>query len=458
MAFLDEAIRQAQAAVEHKFLFRKIGLPFDYASHPDDFPSKAFATAKEARANFPNPSGLGSGYHFSCRNHALLFDAYLLRVELGIEAPGDEAILDRLIGGLIRLDTVAPKSFLVGGLSPDGRGFYAQPQRENHAAWAFAVARGLATAAVAPESQEKFRSIAGKWMERIRREKFRLCGIDSKPFAGCDLSRPEPDAGPFLLAMLLAAARSSGDGKEYEAYAAAAEEESRARLASPPARPDVEDMQSLLWRQASLTLIAGFDTEPERVGLAKERLRENATTAARRIPSWREWDKSLLETDVDLEWRRCAKAPLDQSPFGFVPPPSWARLANEAVLEEALSAMYIVLLAGEADLAEPHVADMEECLAATPWQSVVTLNALAPAIGVHARGVEFGLWDKTLYDSRREPPASEISFAAKYLEPDYDTRYPDRAGHADAPPGKRKAEQGKGEGNAKKRRRRRRKA
>ncbi len=65
--FLDEAIRQAQAAAEQKFLFRKIGLPFDYASQPDDFPSKAFANAKEARSNLPNPDGLGSGFHFSCR-------------------------------------------------------------------------------------------------------------------------------------------------------------------------------------------------------------------------------------------------------------------------------------------------------------------------------------------------------------------------------------------------------
>ena len=458
MALLDDSAKQAQATVEQKFLFRKIGLPFDYASNPDDFPSRAFATAKEARSGLPNPLGLGGGYHYSCRNHALLFDSYLLRIELGIEAQGDEAILDRLIGGLIRLATVAPKSFLVGGLSPDGRGFYARPLRENHAAWAFAVTRGLSTPAISPESQDKFRSIAGKWMDRAKREKFRLLGMDGKNPSVCDLSQPEADNGPFLLAMLLTAARASGDDKDHEAYVQAAEENARVRLDAFLPHEIQEDVQILLWRQAALAIVAEHDPEPERAALARKRMHENAQTAARRIVAWRDWDSSMLDIEVDLEWRKCPKVPLDENPLGFTPPESWARLEKEKVLEEALSAMYVMLLAGDAEFLEPHVAEMEECLATLPWKSLVSLNSIAPAIGVHARGVELGLWDKTLYESCRETPSSEVSFSAKYMEPDYDDENPEKAGHNEEPPGKRKAEpQGKGEGGGRKRRRRRRK-
>ncbi len=454
MPFLDDAIKQVQTAIEHKFLFRKIGLPFDYASKPDDFPSKAFATAKEARGNIPNQSGLGGGYAFSCRNHSLLFDGYLLRMELGIEAPGDEAILDRLIGGLIRLDTVAPKSFLVGGLAPDGRGFYAMPFRANHAAWLYAVHRGLGTAAIAPESQEKFRSIAGKWIDRVRREKFKLHTVDNKPVADGDFSAPDHVDGPLLLAMQLTAAIASNNDKDFEAYATLADENNRARLAAGPAYTERATMPELALRQYCLSVIAASDPDAERAALAKTRMAEYAAQAGGFIRLWHEWDDSLVETEVDLNWRNCEKASVDVSPFGFVPPPSWERMAKEQPLAEAMSAMLAVLLAGDSELAKQYQDDMAECLSTVPWDGIMTLNALAPALTVHARGVEMGLWDVDLFESRREPPSSEISFAAKYLEPDYDEENPGKAGHSSPPPGK--AGQKSGDAPHKRRRRRRR--
>lgn len=460
--YLDDAVRQVQAAVEQKFLFRKIGLPFDYASNPEDFPSKCFATAKEARSNLPNPSGLGAGFHFSCRNHALLFDSYLLRIESGIEGGGDETILDRLIGGLIRLATVAPKSFLVGGLAPDGRGFYGQPKRENHAAWAFSCMRGLMTAAIAPESQEKFRSIAGKWMDRIRREKFRLNTVDGKPAPQGDISQPEPESGPLLLAMLLTAAKASGEEKDWQQYIQMAEENERARLGGYAPGDDWSGrIPELLWRQAALSVIAENDPEPERVELAKTRMREYAAVALKRIDAWRAWDGGMIEEPVDFDWRKCEKISLEESPYGFVRPASWERVDREAAIEESLSAAYIVLLCKDAALMEAQVAEIAECLRTVPWGSMASLATIAPAIGVHVRGAEMGLWDEGLYDSRREAPSSEMSFAAKYMEPDYDDENPDKGGHTDVPPGKRKAEakaKGDNGGGHKKRRRRKKRA
>ncbi len=453
MAFLDDAVKQVQTAVEQKFLFRKIGLPFDYASKPDDFPSKAFATAKEARANQPNPTGLGAGYAFSCRNHSLLFDGYLLRIELGIESAGDEAILDRLIGGLIRLDTVAPKSFLVGGLAPDGRGFYAMSSRQNHAAWAHAIHRGLKTAAIAPESQDKFRSIAGKWMDRVRREKFRLHTVDGKPVANGDFSQANQEDGPLLLAMLLTAAVASNEDKDFENYAAVADENDRARLRPYTGAVNADSLADLVLRQMCLSVIAGSDPNEERVGLAKARLVENAHKALPFMSAWLAWDASMLETDVDLDWRTFEKAPLDSSPYGFVPPPSWERIAKEQAIATALNAMLALMMAGDEELAKTNVGEMEQCLSTLPWDGMITLNALAPALSVHARGMEMNLWDGELFASRREPPSAETSFAAKYLEPEYDDENPDKAGHRAPPPGKAAKA---GEAPQKRRRRRRR--
>lgn len=450
---VDESIRTAQAVIEQKFLFRKLGLPFDYASSPDDFPSKFFATSKEARTNTPNPSGLGGGFYYSCRNHALLFDGYLLRVELGIESPGDEGILDRLIGGLIRLATVAPKSFLVGGLAPDGRGFYGRPLRENHAAWAFGIMRGLTTAAISPESQEKFRSIAQKWMDRIRRDRLRLQTVDGRSAPGGDLTRLDGDMGPFYLAMLLTAARASGEERDARAYAAAAEEGEGARLSgfAPEGGWGVESMGDLLWRQAALAVIRAWETDEGRLGVVGERMRENANAAAAHVDAWRGCEVSGLGA-VDLGWRNFPKVPLSVSPYGFETPESWERFVVEGRVAGALAAGYVMALTGEAGVLGLGGEGLEACLRGMDWGGLVMLNAVAPAIGLHGRGVELGLWDRELYDEHRVVDMGELSLAARYLEEDYDERNPEKAGHRAVP----RPERAEGGGGQKRRRRRRR--
>lgn len=456
MSFLDDTVREVQNAVEQRFLFRKLGLPFDYASSPDDFPSKAFATAKEARAALPDIHGRGSGYAYSCRNHAMLFDSYLLRMELGLNAGNDEQILDRLIGGLIRLATVAPKAFLVGGLAPDGRGFYAGTCWENHAAWAFAASRGMETSAVAPESQEKFRSIAGKWADRLRRDKYVLKTIDGKPLPDADLSAPGSSMGPMLLATVLTLCLASREEKDREEYAALAEENGRSRLGQFDGLKELSP-ERLLWRQTCLSIIFRHDPDAGRRDLAREGMVALARVASKRIDAWRGWDPGLVDANVELDWRGRPPAESPNAPFAFSPHQSWLRMEREQPIEESLNAMYAVLLAGDRELAECVAEPFASCLGAVPWGKVMTLSALAPVVAVHARGLELGLWDQALLDSRRMEPASEMSFAAKYLEPDYDEANPGKAGHSAPPPGKnREPEPGKGGGEGKRRKRRRR--
>ncbi|MDR1613648.1 MAG: hypothetical protein LBT97_12830 [Planctomycetota bacterium] len=459
MPFLDEAVRQAQNAVETKFLFRKLGLPFDFASGPDDFPSRNFAAARETRVGEPNPHGLGAGFSHSCRNHALLFDGYLARIELGIETPSDEMILDRLIGGLIRLATMAPKSFLVGGLAADGRGFYGAADWRNHAAWSFAALRGHQTAAISPESQEKFRSIAGKWLERLKRDQYRVLSVDGKPSPDGDLSADNPLIGPVYLAILLAGALAGGDPEALALYAAAASPGGSARLSPAPEDWSGAD-DAMLWRQVGLSVVAKHDPDPDRAATAKKRMAESARSALRGIGRWREWDDSLLGVDVDLNWRDRPRAPeAETGGLGFRPHQSWERIARERAIHDALASMLIVLLAGDRELAEAAEPEIGACIGGIPWNGMVWLDAVAPLIAIHARGAELELWDRGLYAARRVEDQAEVSIAAKYLEPAYDRDHPDQAGHRAPPPGKAgRNDPAKPEPGARRKKRKRRKA
>ena len=115
----------------------------------------------------------------------------------------------------------------------------------------------------------------------------------------------------------------------------------------------------------------------------------------------------------------------------------------------------VLVLAGDGELAEPHVPEMEQCLAGTPWDKVVGLSALSPALAAYARGVELGLWDRGLYDSRHDAGAGEAPLAAKYLEPGYDDENPEKAGHVCKQSDRKHPQaQAKGEGGRRRKRKR----
>lgn len=458
--FLDSRVRAAQSVIEQRFFFRKLGLPFDYASQPGDFPSRFFANAREARQAVPNSQGFGAGFAMSCLNHSLLFDGYLLRLELGFGTESDEQILDRLIGGLIRLTTVTPRSFLVRGLTADGRGFYGTTAWECHAAWAFSVSRGVATAAIVMESQEKFKSIAKKWIERLERDKFQLTTVDGKvPSAVADTS-PGSFFGVIPPALLAAASRAAEDGGRWlEKCREMLAESEGSRLRQPANCPDGSN--PWLWRQVALSVLAENCPDPEIKPAIDSMRRQAALAVVPRLAKWREWRNESLEKQIDLDWRKFPEAELAGQPSEFSPgfklPESWAVLESEATtVRVSLEAMLTILLAGDKELAEAHAPEMVDCLNSVAWEAMRSMSSLAPLPAIHARGMELGLWDAELAASQRMSPAEEISFAAKYLEPDYDAKNPAQAGHSAPPPGKRREEDhNNGKGGKRRRRRRR---
>ena len=74
-------------------------------------------------------------------NNALLFDGLASRFEIGFASEQDDVIFDRLIGGTIRLGTVAPKSIIVRGLTGDGRYFYPESLLNTVVLWVFTAWR-----------------------------------------------------------------------------------------------------------------------------------------------------------------------------------------------------------------------------------------------------------------------------------------------------------------------------
>jgi hypothetical protein len=95
----------------------------------------------------------------------------------------------------------------------------------------------------------------------------------------------------------------------------------------------------------------------------------------------------------------------------------------------------VVLLAGEKELAQGNAETMAECLRTVPWETLCLASALCPAVSVHARGVEMGLWDPELLLRPAEAVAPE-SLVSRYLADDFDSRNPTLAGHTNPPPGK----------------------
>jgi hypothetical protein len=453
---LDNRVRALQAVLEECFLFRKLGLCYDYGTTPEDFPRKTLPVSEETRKGLPNRAGCYTGVNRCAENNALLFDGYLLRVECGFAAENDERILDRLIGGLIRTATTGPKGFLIRGLSPDGRGFYPTSSVDAHLLWAFSLWRGATTAAIQPESQGKMQNIAAKWINRIEQDAFRITPTDDGPSPDGALDAADAEAGPKLLALLAVAGAVTGEAKWTERLAAFAEADGGARLAPPP--EEVTDPLRILRLQIAWHLLHHLDPDDARRAEAPSRMAVLARRAATHLGAFRRLDPAVLEETPALDWR--AAFGTDERQDDAPPPPDWARVLHETETAAATAqGALALLLSPETELVEAYADEMAAGLLETPWERLLLADAVAPVVAVHGRGVERGLWDEELLH-RGSLAESLLPSATVYLAEDYDEAHPERAGHTEAPPKRRPSDEPGGKSSSRRssrRRRRRRK-
>ncbi len=443
---LSETMHRVVVALEEGFVFRKLGLCYDYRASPKEFPRKTLPTANETKQNKPDACARGSGMAECARNGALLFDGYLLRLESGFAGSGEERVFDRLIGGLIRIATTAPKGYLARGLTPDGRGYYGWTDPDSHLFWAFAAWRAVHTAAIAPESQDKLKNIVGKWIQRLQRDKFAIPALAGKPPVDEPLDRADAETGAKLLAMLAVAAEISGDANWAGILEEKANEVDKARLAAPFAGEEVVSPQRLLAVQLAYLILGRLDPDEDRRALVRERALEIGRRATPHLDAWRKLDPAILEETPELDWRAAQTG--KGEPFVF--PESWRRIDHEReTVAATMQAALTILLAREAELAAEHAPQMRAALQEIPWEKIWLAAAIAPALSVHARGVELELWEAELLDYSRSDCIEE-SLVRPYLAEDFDEKHPEKAGHSESPA---KPEEEK----PKKRRRRRRK-
>ncbi len=434
---LDNRVRELQAVLEECFLFRKLGLCYDYGTTPEDFPRNTLPVSDETRRGIPNRSGLYTGINRSAENNALLFDGYLLRVECGFAGENDERILDRLIGGLIRTATSGPKGFLIRGLSPDGRGFYPTSSVDAHLLWAFSLWRGATTAAIAPESQGKMQNIAAKWINRIEQDAFRITAIDDGPSPEGALDAADAETGPKLLALLAVAGAVTGEEKWLERLNAFAAADDGVRIAPPP--ETVTDPARVLRLQIAWHLLRQLDPDEARRAEAPSRMGVLARRAATHLGAFRSLDPAVLEETPALDWRAAIGTDAKEEPPPL--PPEWARVRHEAeTAGAAAQGALALLLAPETELVEAYAEEMAAALTETPWERLLLADAVAPVVAVHGRGVERGLWDEALLH-RGSLAESVLPTATTYLAEDYDEAHPDRAGHTEPPPRRRSADE-----------------
>lgn len=415
--------------LEEGFIFRRLGICYDFRTSPEAFPLPTLPTAEEARMMKPNPQGRGTGMGDCAENSALLFDGYLLRIELGLAHAEEERILDRLIGGLIRTATTAPKNRLVCGLTADGRGFYPQSSLATHLAWAFATWRCCETSAIAMESQEKLRNITERWIARLLLDLSSEKEKSEKPRSVPPVS-PDPKKENLAILALLAAATAITRSGEWRAMLEEKMTEKggdlfRTALAVEP----LGDPSHLLPCAMALHLLIHTDPDIDRVSKVKEAALRFAEAAIRFLSCFRNLQPALLEEAVDPDWRK-QSFPSDST---FDWPPSWRRWRHEAeTVGASLAAGWTMVVLSPRDLLEAHTEILAECLRAVPWEKMSLASAIAPALSLHARGTEVGLWDQDLLESRISRLA-EPSLVAQYLTPEYDDLHPDQAGHTRSP-------------------------
>ncbi|MBP5234049.1 MAG: hypothetical protein J6333_11665, partial [Planctomycetes bacterium] len=432
---LRAAAEEALARLADSFVYRKLGICYDYFCPPESLPSPMLPHPKDVRQGLPNPMGLGSGMADCALNNALLCDAYALRLEIGCGTANDERLFDRLIGGIIRLGTIAPRNAVIRGLSPDGKSFYPQcgPLPVIH--WAHSAWRAGTTPTVACESQFKIRNIVQHWMENLEQNAFKILNHDDAFNQGGWLSGV---ARPALLAM---AGALTGNAKWKEQAEATLDVASAASC--PAASPG--DAEALFALQEALDLLRhalsprtaprnapeDANEAPAPAGTAhltaiEVAMNQVAQTAAPLLKWHESFHPETLDEKPSLDWHEIKED-------GALP---WPRLTHEAQAAAAPAlAAVAILLAPDAKVVQAQANGLRRFLAAIPWGRLWLGRALAPVALAHALGVEKGLWDEDLKE--RQPSFDgTASLVERFLDPAYDDANPGKTGHSTPAPRK----------------------
>ena len=168
---LNDITNAALNKLSSEFIYRKLGLCYDYPTETGTFPLKTLPRADEVCNNKPNTSGKDTGMYNCILNNALLFTGLASRFEIGFASELDDIVFDRLIGGTIRLGTVAPKNVIIRGLTGDGRYFYPESTLDTALLWIFTTWRTVSTTAVSIESQQKLINITTRWINKVSQSK-----------------------------------------------------------------------------------------------------------------------------------------------------------------------------------------------------------------------------------------------------------------------------------------------
>lgn len=431
---LNEKINAVIETLAASFVFRKLGVCYDLKAKPDAFPRETLPTAKEISASQPDACGTDTAMVHCAFNNAVLFDGYAARLEIGFARPEEDRVFDRLIGGAIRLATIAPKNALINGLSPDGKSYYPQVTLETCICWAFYAWRVATTATVSPESQGKLKNIASRWAARLQGDDFVLPG--GEPVGGADWLHE-----PVLPALAAVTWALTGEQKWRKML------DSTAPFAA--ALPAQAGAHELLLAQIALHLVAEILPEEGIGQAARARMRDLARLATIHLGAYRKFVPPAAPGALD--WRRKGE--------GGQQPADWqAFFAEKETLTVSAEAALCCVLCKDADFLAPYAEALRGVLDTPDWSAADYSLTLCPLVAIHARGVELGLWDKELGEYAFSFDSS-TPLVEKFMSEDYDELNPERAGHVESA---RKAlepeeedESGKARSEGRRRRRRR---
>lgn len=408
---INQLVSNGLEAISESFVFRKLGVCYDYRAASDSFPLKTLPRSNEIAESKPNDSGEFSGMYDSVLNNALLFDGYALRLEMGFAQPQEERIFDRLIGGAIRFSTIAPRNATIRGLAPDGRSFYKNPGIDAYLAWAFYAWRVATTSVVALESQEKIKNITARWIQRIVDAEYKIMGDDTALLG-------ESYSARATLGAILAVAYDLGKHEKWK-------KEFLEKFDLSGALAADATIAEIMQTQMALFLISKVFHEEEQGKLAQQEMCKLLPLAARSLEDYKKIDSALFEDMPLPDWRQIEE--------NGQKPDSWKRIQNEeASVKTSVQAAWVILLSEDEVAIKPYAEKIIALLQETEWGKLFVAASISPLAAIHARGVSYELWDKELSEYTLSFDGAG-ALVEPFMSDNYDKENAEKTGHIEAP-------------------------